>query len=1043
MGVIAIRNIARVARPQGSHLLESTATRVTFVPGGTVMPDIDLLRRRVLTTFAAAWLAAIVALVLAAMPAHAQQSDATLRGTITAPGGSEATQVVAIDIASGYRKTSDVGPDGQYHFASLRPGRYRLEVVTPAGSRSTDEFTLLVGHNFVLDFDFSEPALEEVTGLGAVMVVGNHIRRTEGGEVGVNITQQLIEQLPQNNRNFLAFADLAPGVAFVTGDNGATRIQGGAQDSRTVNVFIDGVGQKDYVLKNGVTGQDSSRGNPFPQSAISEYRVISSNYKAEFDQVSSVAITAVTRSGTNEFEADLFVDDTDEGLREKTPFEKSTGAAKVDTRDQQFGAVLGGPVVRDLLHFFATYEGKRREDPVDFFPGTTQNTANIPAGFQDDFGSFSRVFDEDLFFGKINFAPSDRDLFELSVKVRKETGEGINSGTDLFSTVSETENDETRGLLRYERSADTWINDLKLTWEESSWAPTPRAFENAFLFQDAVGAQIFRTGGSANFQDKGQDGYGIQNDFTYTGISGHTLKAGVKAKWVELNALTQNNVNARYDFNTQYMAGADGWNDELPYRVEFGFASGEGNPVVESDNFQLGLYVQDDWDVTDRLALNLGLRWDYDETPTYEDFVHSPQSLAAVSPANYPNLVNADYDINDFISTGSERSTFTDAFQPRIGFSYTIDPESRLVVFGGAGRSYDRNQFDFIQQETSVGSFTNRTFNFQVPGDARNDCAPGPTCVPWDPIYLTPEGRAQLVASVGPLGGAELRFITNDLEVPYSDQFSLGLRRAFGPLEAEIGAIHIESRDGFVWLLGNRRPDGSFFAPGTTEGSPFGFPPPGRGSIIIGDNGIETDSDAFYLKLTKIYTPSSPWQLNASYTYTDAEENRKFGETFSLDFPSINDYPTLTSVGVSRHRFAGAAIVDLPWDFSLSAKLTLASPPYVIGRGFPGEPFGNRELRVVEGDNENTFVIGDLWALRQMDLALTKYFSLPFLSANSRARLRIDVLNVFNEKNFTQYNDNGTDDDPNDANGSFGNVSGLGIGGNPPRTFKLSAGFSF
>src|SRR3546814_17129177 len=94
----------------------------------------------------------------------------------------------------------------------------------------------------------------------------------EGGEVGSNISQRQIEVLPQNNRNFLAFADLAPGVQFVTGGNGQSRLQGGAQDSRSGNIFIDGVGQKDYGLKNGVTGQASTQGNQFPPHAVGEYR---------------------------------------------------------------------------------------------------------------------------------------------------------------------------------------------------------------------------------------------------------------------------------------------------------------------------------------------------------------------------------------------------------------------------------------------------------------------------------------------------------------------------------------------------------------------------------------------------------------------------------------------------------------------------------------------------------------------------------------------------------------------------------------------------
>ena len=995
--------------------------------------------------FAAALLVGTATATLAPVPAYAQESGATLRGTIT--GG---TQVTAVEVDTGFRRTVPILPDGSYNFGSLRAGTYRLEVATPAGVRTTDQFTLNVGQNADLSFDLAaapeavpaEPGEPAAPAGDAIVVVGQRIKNMEGGEVGVTITPRLIEHLPQNNRNFLAFADLAPGVQFVTGANGQSRLQGGAQDSRTVNVFIDGVGQKDYVLKNGITGQDSTQGNPFPQSAIGEYRVISSNYKAEFDQVSSVAITAVTKSGTNEFHGDAFVDFTNQKFRARTPQEEENDSEKAKTRDFQFGGALGGPIIRDIAHFFVTYEGKRQQVPVDIFPGNTQNTANIPAEFLDEFGGFNRVFNEDLYFGKIDFSPTDRDLIEVSAKVRKETGEGLNSGNNLRSNAIDSINDEVRGLLRYERSADTWLNDLKLTYEDTSWAPTPRVFENASIFEDANGAVIFRTGGGGNFQDKGQKGYGIQNDFTYTGFNGHTIKAGAKAKWVKLKTLQLNNFNAAYNFNTQYLGAT--FNQTIPYRVLFGFDSGlGGDPEVESKNFQFGLYIQDDWDVTDRLTLNLGIRWDMDKTPAFEDFEHTPASLAAVSPANYPNLINADYDINDFISTGSERETFMGAFQPRIGFSYEIDPESRFVLFGGAGRSYDRNQFDFIQQETAVGSFTNREFRFQVPGDTRNNCAPSPTCVPFDPIYLTPEGRAALVASVGALGGAELRFINNDLKVPYSDQYSLGLRRDVGVFQAEIGFTHIESRDGFVWLLGNRRPDGSFFPPGQTEGSPFGFAPPGRGSIILGDNGIETNSDAVYLKLTKLYRPSSPWSLNAAYTYTNAEENRQFGETFSLDFPSIEDYPTLTSVGVSRHRFVAAGSVDIPFDMTVSGKLTLASPPYLIGRGLPGEPFGNRELRTIEANNRNPFIIGDIWAHRQLDLAITKYFAMPFLTSDSRLRLRVDVLNVLNEENFTQYNSNASDNNPDDANGEFGDISGLGIGGNPPRTIKFSAGFSF
>lgn len=971
-------------------------------------------------------------------PAHAQEVNASLRGTITVEGG--ASQVTAIDVNSGITRTTPVAPDGSYNFASLRPGTYRLEVTTPGGVRRTDEFTLAVAQNAILDFDLAAPPPPAEAGApaaadGDIVVVGQRIRSMEGGEVGANISQRLIQTLPQTNRNFLAFADLAPGVAFQTNASGQSRLQGGAQDSRTVNIFIDGVGQKDYVLKNGITGQDSTQGNPFPQLAIGQYRVISSNYKAEFDQVSSVAITAVTKSGTNEFHGEGFFDFSNQSLRAETPTEEA-GAGKIKSKDMQFGGALGGPIIKDKMHFFVTYEGKRRELPRDIFPNASAaNVANIPAEFLDDFGTFNETFNEDLFFGKIDFVPTDKDLFEASVKYRKETGEQVNSGSNLPSTFSDNLVDETRGVLRWERSEDRWINDLKLTYEDARWAPTPRTFENASQFQDALGVNIFRSGGAANFQDKGQKGWAIQNDFTWIGFEKHTIKAGIKAKWVKLKTLQLNQFNPLFFFNTQFMGGP--WNDTIPYRVQFGFDSGlGGDPEVKSSNFQLGLYIQDDWEVTDRLNVYLGLRWDYDRTPAWVDFETTQASLNAVSPANYPNLINADYDINDYITDGNDRETFKGAFQPRIGFDYELDDEARWIVFGGYGRSYDRNQFDFIQQETAVGSFSTRTFNFQnsgaPPGQA---CVPSPTCVPWDPIYLTAEGRAQLVASVGALGGSELRFINNDLKVPYSDQFSLGLRHRLNNLmEAEIGASHIVSKDGFVWLLGNRRPDGSFFPPSpANQGSPFGNPPPGRGSIILGDNGLETKANSVYLKFTKAYAPTSPWSVNATYTYTDAKENRQFGETFSLDFPSIEDYPTLRSSGIPKHRLVAAGSVDLPFDFTLAAKLKLESPQYV--KGFFFEPgTGIRMIGVTEGNNKH--FLPDIWALRQLDLSLIKNFKLPMLSDSTSLWARVDVLNVFNTKNFTQYNSNPLSPD-------FGEINGLTTGGNPPRTFKLSAGFAF
>jgi len=983
-----------------------------------------------------------------ATPAHAQESTASLRGKITVERGG-ASQVTAIDVNSGFSRTSTISPDGTYNFPSLRPGTYRLEVTTPAGVRQTDNFTLLVAQNAVLDFNLEPPPATTAEGApegGAIVVVGNRVRTMEGGEVGVNIPPRLIQQLPQINRNFLAFADLAPGVQFITDGSNQTRLQGGAQNSRTVNVFIDGVGQKDYVLKNGITGQDSTQGNPFPQLAIGEYRVISSNYKAEFDQVSSVAITAVTKSGTNEFHGEGFVDFTNRHLRSATPQEEQDGE-KVHSRDIQFGGALGGPIIPDVMHFFVTYEGKRRIEPRDVSPGLDLPVSFFPSQYQGFFGSAQEEFNENLYFGKIDFSPTSKDLFELSVKYRDESGETFNSGLNAFSTRTIAKVEEWRGLGRWEHTEDTWVNDLKIAYEDVTWGPRPAVNEDTFLFSADVAegavirrGDVLRIGGGGSFQDKGQKGWSVQNDWTYTGFENHTIKIGAKAKWVSLNTLEANNSNAQYTFFTD-AAGGDPFNDTIPYRVQFFAPSGAADPRIKSKNFQFGIYAQDDWDINDRLTLNYGVRWDYERTPAFLNYQHNPaiaEFVAGRAPFTvngtdftYPNLINADYDIDDFISTGHERKAFKGAIQPRIGFSYSLDSERRWILFGGYGRSYDRNQFDFIQQELAQGLATTRTFTFLNAPSPDPACTPSVTCVPFDPIFLTQAGRDQLIANAPPGAGGELRFIDNDLKIPYSDQVSLGVRHQFNNLlEAEVGYSHIKGKDGFAWLLGNRRPDGTFFPPTGNPDSPFPFPPAPFGSIILGTNGIESNTDSVYAKVNKTYTLASPWSLSATYTYTDAEENRNFNEqsgAFSLDFPSMEDYPFVRSTGVRKHRLVMTGTVDVPFGFTLAGKFQIASPRYLQSFTFIQNNPQSRNIRAVETEGN-----GSKWGFRQLDLAVTKYVPLRFLTDDTRIWFRVDVLNVLNDRNWNSFND---------VTGKR-NLNAFGIDG-PPRTFKLSSGFSF
>ncbi|MCY7354235.1 MAG: TonB-dependent receptor [Lysobacter sp.] len=961
----------------------------------------------------------------------AQSTAATIRGQVsTAAGPATDASVTATNLATGLKRSVQTGGTGSYSLAGLPPGTYRIDV-TAGGQTSSRNVTLQVGQTATLDLGVgAAAATTDATTLEAVTVVGTALTETKTSEVATYVSQKTIEALPQNSRNFLAFADTVPGMQFITSANGEeSQLRSGAQGSSNINVFIDGVGQKNYVTPGGITGQDDSRGNPFPQSAIGEYKVITSNYKAEYDQISSAAVTAVTRSGTNEFEGSLFWDRTSQSWRKPTLIEEKRGT-KDRSKTEQYGISFGGPILRDLMHFFVSYEAKDFIVPAEVSLPSRFLLSQLPLENRGQVGATTSPFKQDLYFGKISFHPGDSHLFELSARYRDESSISGIGGINAVSYGNDFVNDETRVDLRYQFNTTNWVNDAHFTWEESAYNPRPITNGPGLNFQinvpDNARLGVLNVGGGRNFQDKGQKGLSIQDDLTFLGWEGHTIKMGVKFKSVELTGFEQFPANPQYYFDL-------GESATTPNRVEFGAAIAGVDRSISSRNKQFGIYIQDDWEVNEKLTLNMGLRWDYEETPGYLDFVVRPELAAALR--SWPNIRNTDYKIEDYISNGNNREAFKGAWQPRLGFSYDISGDQRHVVFGGAGRAYDRNLFDYIARERNKGSFPTYEYRFSTPA---YPCTVGQgNCLAFNPSYYNPATLAALVAANPNLGG-EVNLINNDLKTPYSDQFSFGMRNVV-PIwghdwNSSVTLSHIRSHDGIVFRLGNRYPDGRFRAnPSATWGGlPFGQPIPGFGTLILADNGIETRLNALLVSMDKLYTSASGWGVTLAYTFSDAEENRSNasnGETYIFDYPSVGDTFYL-STGVPRHRFVASGIFDAPWGITASSKLTLASHT-------PRDTVNCRDAPNFDNCFFDPFIPeGDI-GFKQFDVALQKQWD---TGTDVKFRIRADLFNVFNWRNYTDFE--GWRGGPGENNPKFAMRNGDGIL-QPTRTFKLSMGMDW
>ncbi|MBL0124435.1 MAG: TonB-dependent receptor [Betaproteobacteria bacterium] len=937
-----------------------------------------------------------VALMISS-PAHAQLSTATVKGQITISGApAKASQVTATNKASGYTYKATSGPDGSYVLTGLAPGTYDITV---AGKSQT--ITLSVGETAAVDLALTSSS--STATMDTIVVTSSALRAdVKTSEVGTNVSRTQIENLPQVTRNFLSFADLAPGVRFdVSQNTGQVKIQSGAQNQDNVNVFIDGVSQKNYVLRGGVAGMDSTRGNPFPQSAVAEYKIVSQNYKAEFDQVSSVAISAVTKSGTNEFHGDVFWDRTSDSMTAKDPFQKKAEAQGIPRpafHQDQFGFTLGGPISVDRAHFFMAYEGKDIVQPRQV---VLQNANLLPAGgivpsLRAQEGNQDATFKEHLWLGKIDAQLNQGQRVELSARVRRENDYVPEDALlSIAENSKDRRNDETRVDFKHEWSMDSWLNEARIGYSDTVFNPHAKSNtpQIRYLISPSNSANntkdVLQVGGSPDAQTRGQNGVLFQDDLTFTGMLGHTMKFGAK-----VNLMT-------FDLS--------GTAKSVPiYKALIDNVTG-ATTIIETQNAitpasvsikdkQFGIYFQDDWQISRQLELNLGIRWDYETNMLNEGYATPADrvtALRALDAERYgiapppgqtyaQSLAKGGININDYISNGSSRKDFKGALQPRLGFSYDVFGDRNSVVYGGYGRAYDRTMDNHALDEKQKNEQPN----------------------------------------------GEIWLIKNDHKMAYTDQFSLGLRQGLGIWNGEVGYNYSYSHNQFNWYGGNRDANGGFANQSPID--PLWGGPVGYGTLILGDFISQAKTESLFLKADKPYSKVSGWGLTAVFTLSEGKTTNRqwtndiFNWTYGKSTAGWNP-----SVDVERSRLVVAGLTDrlIPWGVMLSGKASFGS----------GLPYQITDCS--RGWDKCVYQKGESSNFKQFDLGLAKDFDIY----KHKLTLRLDVLNLFDTINYGGRDGwaGGPGNSQNQYGGDNPNVGTPNGMSGPMRTYKLSFRASF
>ncbi len=932
---------------------------------------------------------ALMALLLVG-PVSAQNATGTVRGTVSVDGKPAAGAELSVkNIGTGVIRSTTSRADGSYVLPGVIPSTYEMTARRIGSGAQTRLVVVQIGATSMQDFALAQRPVQ----LTEIAVNAAPTTETRTSEVATNVSAAQISKLPTPSRNFLDLAALAPGVT-VTEDraNGNFRtFSAGGQSASSVNLFIDGTSLKNDLTSGGVSGQDASRGNPFPRNAIQEYRVISQNFKAEYQKSSSAIITATTKSGTNVWSGNALFGYQNQGLVALDSFQikdrnaNPTTFKKPDYNRSLLALSIGGPLIKDKAHIFASYEGnfQNRSNRVNFATPPSGFPALDSVNLSKYNGSFGSPFRESLLFTKLSYASSPKSFMELSFSNRHETDIRDFGGNQAIQTAVNFRQNVTIAQLKHSHFSGAWLNEAKIDYSRFRRNPSPNApglASREYLYNN-TNAVI---GSNLSTQDFIQKRVGFRDDLTYSGFKAageHVIKMGAFFDLVKYDVFKDNDGTPRFEYR-DVQDGAT-YNYGSPFELRYG----TGNPNLKANNNQVGVYLQDDWNPTQRLTLNLGVRWDYESHMLNYDYV-TPKNVVDTL-TRYNSQLITPLDLTRYVSNGSNRKPFYGAVQPRLGFSYAFDKHGKTTLFGGFGIYYDRSQFDlFAVDETQKLAHPTYTVKFAPRG-----VAPTGNQVAWSDSYLT-ASKTTLDNLVHTSGTPEAWLIDNKAKNPKSRQFNVGLRQVIKDFTVSATYAGVRGVDQMTlnWANFGLKDNGSCC-------KDFNLGAHGFSNFIYSTNDGKTWYDALQVQLDRPYRretkASTGWGAGLAYTYATRSLQ-------GLDDMNGNPFAFPNSKGIPKHpnndeqhRIVANWILDVPYLFGIQLSgIATFGGKYRQDVGCPGRFCG-------AGYERGGFTVPGSFPYRNVDLRLRK--DLPSFGGSTLG-LTLDAFNAFNRANLGCYN---------------------------------------
>jgi hypothetical protein len=570
-------------------------------------------------------LVGVVALVL--LPVHAAaQTGGTLQGRIVDDQGLAlpGATVTLTNTETGWTRTDVTDEQGWYRAPVLPPGIYAIRAELPGFAPAVNErVPLTLGQELTVNLTLRVATLQETVTVSAAAP----LVETSSSTLGTTVSREQLDSLPVPGRTFTALAQTAPGVTGVGGGG----VNAGGQLSRNNSYRIDGVSNDNNILA-------SPRGG-ISLEAVREYIVIANQFSAEHGDASGAIVSVVTRSGTNNFQGRGFLFHRDESFDAQDPFSKAQGSGQAPFSQQRFGAFAGGPIIRDKLQYFGTYEGMRLDQTsVITSPLVPVSEREVPNNSEGD-----------QYFGRVDSRLNDQH--SLFVRYRLDDQAEYNNGVGGLNTFE-------RGVDSINRNQDVVLNHtavLSSRMLNELRVQFGRHFADNVVRTPLDAPTINRPSGgfgkpSNQPQGRTEDRWQFVNNLSYS-IRSHDLKFGIDYSRVRATSYFNNNTGGTFTFTTDRPFDA---NDLTTYPTQF--TQNVGDPNLLRKNDLIGLFAQDSWRIVPQFTLNTGVR--YDRESAFKE------------------------------ATGVEDASLNLA--PRVGFAWDPFNDQKTVVRGGGGLYYSK-----------------------------------------------------------------------------------------------------------------------------------------------------------------------------------------------------------------------------------------------------------------------------------------------------------------------------------------------------------------